>query len=531
MALPDLQSLDHLLLALPCALRLFHDEGPRILEGVLNHAVKAESMAEQVTETMRLVSLVQSPASLAVAAAGLNAFKDAYIHNDTVKLKPNLPSTKAPPLPVIFSNPAPGFSARKLLLLSRRITSLAFDCFDFFYDQWKQATPQHLANPRDSYRDGRPRLPWRKSFQGCPYKFDPGGPPYWIEMQHILDGLWNVQLIYELNNTAKEARLPWPAADVALAGTLDPSTLFRLERLEAVVSVLYFFSQIRDAHGKDLVMIGEVTLSSGPSSSQIHIHAGSSWRSNLGFPQAHSEVRRVEDSVWQSRVLSGRGHYCNFERTVEDSWIPQSRFITINDATRFGWDVAEGNVEPSEGLEVFENYGIDKGEAMIIVWEHVNYSPAYEARRYGMTDVRLPDMRQFSDFAFLQWRSACEATEGCDVRKLRFFFRHHIVYPPSFNIAVDALRRRGIEQIPAWPNTAIFRPDDDDEGFYAMLGEAHGAGAAFVLNQHKAELGLLRINEIHVWAEDDDFDTRQEFTEPNDPALYMWMAIERVQSS
>ncbi|KEY73908.1 hypothetical protein S7711_10199 [Stachybotrys chartarum IBT 7711] len=248
MALPDLQSLDRLLLALPCALRLFHDEGPRILEGVLNHAVKAESMAEQVTETMRLVSLVQSPASLAVDAAGLDAFKDEYIHNDTVKLKPNPPSTKAPPLPVIFSNPAPGFSARKLLLLSRRITSLAYDCFDFFHDQWKQATPQHLANPRDSYRDGRPRLPWRKSFQGCPYEFDPGGPPYWIEMQHILDGLWNVQLTYELNNAAKEARLPWPAADVALAGTLDPSTLFRLDRLEAVVSVLFFLSQTKDAH-------------------------------------------------------------------------------------------------------------------------------------------------------------------------------------------------------------------------------------------------------------------------------------------
>ncbi|KFA81994.1 hypothetical protein S40288_10355 [Stachybotrys chartarum IBT 40288] len=197
---------------------------------------------------MRLVSLVQSPASLAVDAAGLDAFKDEYIHNDTVKLKSNPPSTKAPPLPVIFSNPAPGFSARSLLLLSRRITSLAYDCFDFFHDQWKQATPQHLANPRDSYRDGRPRLPWRKSFQGCPYEFDPGGPPYWIEMQHILDGLWNVQLTYELNNAAKEARLPWPAADVALAGTLDPSTLFRLDRLEAVVSVLFFLSQTKDAH-------------------------------------------------------------------------------------------------------------------------------------------------------------------------------------------------------------------------------------------------------------------------------------------
>ncbi|KFA81995.1 hypothetical protein S40288_10356 [Stachybotrys chartarum IBT 40288] len=258
------------------------------------------------------------------------------------------------------------------------------------------------------------------------------------------------------------------------------------------------------------------------SSSQIHVRPGSSRRSSLGFPQAHSEVRRVENSVWQSRVLSGREYYCNFEQTVEDSRIPQGRFVTVDDAMRFGWDIAEGTVDPSEGLEVFENYGIDEGEARTTMWKHMRFWDGTNPVQLGIP---------FSDFAFRQWRSACKATESCDVQNLRFFFQHHIVYPPSFNIAVDALRRRGVEQIPSWSNPASFRPDDDDEGFYAMLGGARGAGAAFVLNQHKAELGQLRINEIHVWAEDDDFDTRQEFTDPNVPALYMWMTIGRVQSS
>ncbi|KEY73907.1 hypothetical protein S7711_11578 [Stachybotrys chartarum IBT 7711] len=238
------------------------------------------------------------------------------------------------------------------------------------------------------------------------------------------------------------------------------------------------------------------------SSSQIHVRPGSSRRSSLGFPQAHSEVRRVKNSVWQNRVLSGREYYCNFEQTVEDSRIPQGRFVTVDDAMRFGWDITEGTVDPSEGLKVFETYGIDEGEARTTMWKHMRFWD-------GTNPVQL----------------------GIPVSLLLFRIRLSAMKKRFFNIAVDALRRRGVEQIPSWSNPATFRPDDDDEGFYAMLGEARGAGAAFVLNQHNAELGQLRINEIHVWAEDDDFDTRQEFTDPNDPALYMWMTIERVQTS
>lgn len=124
-----------------------------------------------------------------------------------------------------------------------------------------------------------------------------------------------------------------------------------------------------------------------------------------------------------------------------------------------------------------------------------NYSPTYAKSTNGKGDI--PDLDTASDIAYFQWRDGC-LSGGDDPKSLKVIFRSHIVYNKTFQIVMEALRRAKYTQVPEWDQRITFKMDTD-EGL-AILGSTHGASTAWMLIQHKEELGLKDITEVVVWA-------------------------------
>ncbi|KAF4822305.1 hypothetical protein CGCTS75_v010734 [Colletotrichum tropicale] len=124
-----------------------------------------------------------------------------------------------------------------------------------------------------------------------------------------------------------------------------------------------------------------------------------------------------------------------------------------------------------------------------------NFSPTYAKNQNKKGDV--PDLDTASDIAYFQWRDGC-LSGGDDVKSLKVVFRSHIVYNKTFQIVMEALRRAKYTEVPEWDKRITFKMDTD-EGL-AILGSTHGASTAWMLIQHKAELGLKDITEVVVWA-------------------------------
>ncbi|KAH9231037.1 hypothetical protein K456DRAFT_1842429 [Colletotrichum gloeosporioides 23] len=136
-------------------------------------------------------------------------------------------------------------------------------------------------------------------------------------------------------------------------------------------------------------------------------------------------------------------------------------------------------VNPEDGAFIFDS----------------NFSPSWAKKEIGRGDV--PDLDTVSDIAYFQWKDGCSA-KGSDIRGLKVVFRSHVLNDKTFQIVVEALRRGGHPKIPTW-NERITFSMDTEEGF-AILGSVHGASTAWMLIQHKEELGMKNIKEVVIWA-------------------------------
>lgn len=208
----DLRSMYHLTLALPAAYRLFHDVGPELLDEALE-AGKDTTMESCQGLLIRLVAMIRSTtASNVRLAPDVETFRRFYFRQ-----KDRTPSLRA-----TLDAPGAKCSARDVLLLARRVSCLAADCFDFFYDGWSQIRPQHLVDQNVSYQllpgGGFQPRPWRSQFEGYDYQPDLGPPsPSADEARTIHAALWHIQIVHELQRAAAESRLPWPETDLAHA--------------------------------------------------------------------------------------------------------------------------------------------------------------------------------------------------------------------------------------------------------------------------------------------------------------------------
>jgi hypothetical protein len=93
---------------------------------------------------------------------------------------------------------------------------------------------------------------------------------------------------------------------------------------------------------------------------------------------------------------------------------------------------------------------------------------------------------------FVEWQEQAEIS-GVDVKGLKYVIRFDVVNTATNSIVSRAVR--GLFRI-NWPGVTL--PMSEAKG-QAVLGTPNGAGIAYLLATHKAQLGQKTVESVHVW--------------------------------
>ena len=121
-----------------------------------------------------------------------------------------------------------------------------------------------------------------------------------------------------------------------------------------------------------------------------------------------------------------------------------------------------------------------------------NFGPDYE-KRFGTAAETVP-LKQYSDVVFLAWQKQA----GDNIKNLKHVFRHKIVNPATQNLLTAVLDKRN-EKLKTWPGTKISMVESDAR---AILGTSNGHGVAYLLAQHKEQLGVKVIDSVTIFESD-----------------------------
>lgn len=132
-----------------------------------------------------------------------------------------------------------------------------------------------------------------------------------------------------------------------------------------------------------------------------------------------------------------------------------------------------------------------------------NFGPQHRISKWKTHDpVALPDLRHWSDMAYLQWIAPGEEAKNGE---LKYVFRHEIensdtsaVIEHIFGLGGGAQDGAGL----VWPPGVTFRMDEDHGK--ALLGTPHGSGVAWLLIQHKKQLGHKTVEKVTVLCKDEE---------------------------
>ena len=131
----------------------------------------------------------------------------------------------------------------------------------------------------------------------------------------------------------------------------------------------------------------------------------------------------------------------------------------------------------------------------------MDYGPAFKMEKKYKDQPKaqwppLVPLRQWSDVVFLQWKDLFKTSNAKDdITDLRYVFRITISNEDSTALILKAVKNKGAE-FGYWPGTE-FEPQSDE--FKAILGSPNGAGVAWFLIDHKAQLGMKTVSKITVF--------------------------------
>lgn len=94
---------------------------------------------------------------------------------------------------------------------------------------------------------------------------------------------------------------------------------------------------------------------------------------------------------------------------------------------------------------------------------------------------------------------SCRAGES---KSLSRIVRAAITNTATQQFVIQALRNKGtVTEILAWDvkNQPTLKRADDGDLFAAILGSPNGAGCAYLLAQHKAQLGIKQLTSVTIW--------------------------------
>ncbi|KAH4817075.1 hypothetical protein HBH61_056070 [Parastagonospora nodorum] len=131
---------------------------------------------------------------------------------------------------------------------------------------------------------------------------------------------------------------------------------------------------------------------------------------------------------------------------------------------------------------------INPKDGIIVAYD--NYSPRAAAEDSARNDTIIPDLKHWSDIAFLQWKSC--ASKGAE---LKYMLRYQVMND-SANYMIEALNFANGDETVEWPGTTY---DGASEEGQASLGTPNGSGVAWLLIQHKEFLGHKIVDKITIF--------------------------------
>jgi hypothetical protein len=135
---------------------------------------------------------------------------------------------------------------------------------------------------------------------------------------------------------------------------------------------------------------------------------------------------------------------------------------------------------------------VNAAGGMLVACE--NPSPP-EANRQADRPLHLdvPHLQKWSDVAFLQWKRYAPV-----VSDLQYVLRHKVMNETTESVMQSINAANGSTTL-AWPGASYDATSFEGQ---ALLGTPNGSGVAYMLIQHKCELGHKVVDKIIVFEED-----------------------------
>ncbi|KAH7093465.1 hypothetical protein FB567DRAFT_609962 [Paraphoma chrysanthemicola] len=142
-------------------------------------------------------------------------------------------------------------------------------------------------------------------------------------------------------------------------------------------------------------------------------------------------------------------------------------------------------------------FTVNPEEGIIIALNRESPKWAAKDRRPELPDNLLPQLNQFSDVAWVTWKSMIVPpwSPGVQVNSLKYFMAVRIT-----NVETRQILKRALDayhwELSEWPGHSFERIWPETK---AILGSPNVQGFAYFLIQHKAELGNMFIDKIQVF--------------------------------
>jgi hypothetical protein len=214
----------------------------------------------------------------------------------------------------------------------------------------------------------------------------------------------------------------------------------------------------------------------------------------LLYCKLHASASEVDQSTWLNyNSLADYGWTTDVDTwdsfsAGETNALEAVGLSTEKSANQMYWSnhdqdsIHDGVEYPHSDAQYANIFNVDGGAIIA----NLNWGP-----KYTNEEIELVPLRQYSDVVFLGWQKAA----GDRIKGLKYVFRHQITNKESIAVIKEVLERR-TEQAKVWPGLQISMTERDA---WAILGSPNGHGVAWLLLQHKDQLGLKSVRAVTIY--------------------------------
>ncbi|KAF2246107.1 hypothetical protein BU26DRAFT_395261, partial [Trematosphaeria pertusa] len=121
-----------------------------------------------------------------------------------------------------------------------------------------------------------------------------------------------------------------------------------------------------------------------------------------------------------------------------------------------------------------------------------NHAPAYTGVLHDPPVTTYPPLHHWSDIAFLQLLKPAVYVPP----NLHYIIRYAIQNMATISVLKHVLAKQGIEKLDIWPGITLGMESEEGQ---AILGTPNGGGTAWLLAQHRRQLGRKTVDKVSVF--------------------------------